>query len=107
MTVLLRLSTFFLFIFALALPQSRPLAQEYPTMPGTCVVPFAAGGSADTIIRLIGQHLNETWKQPVVVENKVGIGGNIGTDAVAKSAPNGYTLLIVPSSIAIAPHLYT
>jgi tripartite-type tricarboxylate transporter receptor subunit TctC len=107
MTVLLRLSAFFLFVVTLMLPQSQLFAQTYPTRAVTVICPFAAGGSADTIMRLIGQHLTEKWKQPVVVENKVGIGGNVGTDAVAKSAPDGYTLLIVPSSIAIAPHLYT
>jgi tripartite-type tricarboxylate transporter receptor subunit TctC len=107
MTCLLRLSALVLFILALALPQSQPLAQAYPTRSVTVVCPFAAGGSADTMMRLIGQHLTEKWKQPVVIENKVGLGGNVGTDSVAKSAPDGYTLLIVPSSLAIAPHLYT
>jgi tripartite-type tricarboxylate transporter receptor subunit TctC len=82
-------------------------AQTYPARPITFVVPFPAGGSADTLARLIGQQLSERWKQPVVVDNRPGAGGNLGTDAVAKAAPDGYTFLMTPSSIAIAPHLYS
>jgi tripartite-type tricarboxylate transporter receptor subunit TctC len=107
MSELRRISALLLFVLALISPASQPSAQGYPSRPITFVVPFPAGGSADTIIRLIGAHLTERWKQPVVVENKPGTGGNIGNDAVAKAAPDGYTLLMSPSSIAIAPHLYT
>jgi tripartite-type tricarboxylate transporter receptor subunit TctC len=92
---------------ASVLPGSGLEAQTYPTRTITFVVPFPAGGSADTIIRLIGQHLSQRWGQPVVVENKPGTGGNIGQEAVAKAAPDGYTLLIAASSIAISSHLYT
>ena len=97
----------FLFAIALVLPASQPLAQAYPTRSITFVVPFPAGGSADTIIRLIGLHLSQRWGQAVVVENKPGTGGNIGQEAVAKAAPDGYTFLMAASSIAIVPHLYT
>ena len=91
-------------LLASALPAS---AQNYPSRSITFVVPFPAGGSADTLARLIGQMLSERLGQAVVVENKPGAGGNLGTDAVAKAAPDGYTLLLTPSSIAIAPALYT
>ncbi|HEV2000587.1 MAG TPA: tripartite tricarboxylate transporter substrate binding protein [Xanthobacteraceae bacterium] len=94
-------------LLAVALPfASEAPAQSYPSRLITFVVPFPAGGSADTLARLIGAQLSERWKQPVVVENKPGAGGNLGTDYVAKAAPDGYTLLMSPSSIAIAPHLY-
>jgi tripartite-type tricarboxylate transporter receptor subunit TctC len=91
-------------LLASALPAS---AQNYPSRSIAVVVPFPAGGSADTLARLIGQMLSERLGQAVIVENKPGAGGNLGTDAVAKAAPDGYTLLLTPSSIAIAPALYT
>jgi len=81
-------------------------AQSYPTRSITIVVPFPAGGSADTLARLLGARLSEKFGQAVVVDNKPGVGGNIGTDLVAKAVPDGYTLLLAPSSISIAPHLY-
>ena len=71
------------------------------------VVPFGPGGSGDTIARLIGQHLSERIGQPVVVENRMGAGGNIGADAVAKSEPDGATLLMAANYLAMAPNLYT
>ena len=66
-------------------------AQPYPQKPIRIIVPFAAGGIADTFSRSIGQKLHETWSQPVVVENRAGAGGNIGAEAVAKSPPDGST----------------
>jgi tripartite-type tricarboxylate transporter receptor subunit TctC len=90
-------------LLASALPA---FAQPYPSRSITIVIPFPAGGSADTLARLIGAKLSESLGQAVVVENKPGAGGNLGTDAVAKAAPDGYTLLLAPSSIAIAPALY-
>jgi len=68
-------------------------AQAYPTRPIRLVVPFPAGGSLDVVARAIGQKLTEAWGQPVVIDNRPGAGGNIGADLVAKSAPDGYTIL--------------
>jgi len=69
-------------------------AQPYPAKPIRLIVPFPAGGIADLYGRLIGNRLAETWGQPVVVENRAGAGGNIGADLAAKSAPDGYTLVM-------------
>jgi len=69
-------------------------AQSYPAKPIRMIVPYAAGGTSDILARQIGPKLSEAWGQPVVVENKTGANGNVGADFVAKSAPDGYTLLI-------------
>jgi tripartite-type tricarboxylate transporter receptor subunit TctC len=69
-------------------------AQAYPTKPIRVIVPYAAGGTSDILARQIGPKLTEAWGQPVVVENKPGANGNVGADFVAKSAPDGYTLLL-------------
>ncbi len=69
-------------------------AQAYPSRPVRIVVPFPAGGTTDILARLIGQELQKTWGQPVVIENRGGAGGNIGSEVVAKSPPDGYTLLM-------------
>ena len=76
----------------LLLAASTALAQPYPSKPIKIVVPFPAGGIADLYGRLIGARLTDAWGQPIVIENRTGAGGNIGADAVAKSAPDGYTL---------------
>ena len=68
-------------------------AQGYPSKPIRLVVPFPAGGSLDVVARAIGQKLTEAWGQPIVIDNRPGAGGNIGADLVAKSAPDGYTIL--------------
>jgi tripartite-type tricarboxylate transporter receptor subunit TctC len=69
-------------------------AQTYPNKPIRIIVPYAAGGTSDILARQIGPKLTETWGQPVVIENKAGANGNVGADFVAKSAPDGYTLLL-------------
>ncbi len=89
---------------ALATPAA---SQNWPARPVRLIVPFPAGGSADTLSRIIGQELQERLGQPFVVENRTGAGGNIGTDAVARAPADGSTFLVTPSSIAIAPALYT
>src|SRR6266404_5307406 len=82
------------FSLLLWLPWMAPAAaQPYPAKPIKIVVPFPAGGIADLYSRLIGARLTQSWGQPVVIENRTGAGGNIGADAVAKSAPDGYTLV--------------
>ena len=82
-------------------------AQDYPSRLVRLVVPQAAGGGTDTFARAIGQKLSERWGQPVVIENKAGAGGVVGTDFVAKSPPDGYTLLVTyEGSQAINQSLY-
>jgi len=82
-------------------------ADAWPAKPVRIVVPFAPGGPADLVPRLIGPKLSEIWGQPVVVDNKPGAGGNIGMDVVAKSAPDGYSLGIGPNgNLVVNPHLY-
>jgi tripartite-type tricarboxylate transporter receptor subunit TctC len=73
-------------------------AQSYPTKPVKIIIPFSAGGPADVYARYLGQRLEKPLGQPVVIENRVGGGGVIGADAVAKSAPDGYTLLMMSNT---------
>jgi tripartite-type tricarboxylate transporter receptor subunit TctC len=89
--------TIAMLIGAVMLPMATPAAAQAPTYPDKpirIVVPFPVGGVADTFGREIGRKLTEAWGQPVVVDNRTGAGGNIGADIVAKSAPDGYTLVI-------------
>ncbi len=80
---------------------------SYPSRPIRLVVPNAAGGPSDTLARILGQKMGENMGQAVVVDNRVGAAGNIGTDFVAKSAPDGYTMLLTTSGpISINPNLY-
>ena len=90
-----------------ALVSTHLAAQTWPAKPVRLVVPFPPGGASDYVGRAIGQALSEQWNQPVVAENRGGAGATIGTEAVAKSAPDGYTLLMgVNAGIVIAPHVY-
>ena len=73
---------------------SGALAQGFPSRPVRIIVPFPAGGTTDIIARLVGQRMGETMGQPAIVENRGGAGGSIGADAVAKAAPDGYTILM-------------
>src|SRR5712692_8134658 len=86
---------------------STSSGQAYPTKPVRLVVPYVAGGAADIFGRTIGQKLGESMKQSFVVENKPGANGGIGTEFVAKSAADGYTLLVTASGpIVVNPVLY-
>lgn len=69
-------------------------AANYPSQNIKIIVPFPAGGTADTLPRIVGERLRQKWGQAVIIENRSGAGGNIGADAVASSAPDGYTLLL-------------
>src|ERR1700712_5340761 len=80
---------------AAALGATSASAQEYPNKPVKIIVPFAPGGSADVYGRAVAVHLQEVMKQTFIVENRPGAGSLIGTEAVAKSAPDGYTLLLM------------
>jgi tripartite-type tricarboxylate transporter receptor subunit TctC len=82
----------------LVVPAASPSAQTYPSKPVRVIVPFGAGGPADVYARVIAQHLTEQLKQSFVVENRPGAGAIIGTDAVAKSPPDGYTLLLMSNT---------
>ena len=83
-------------------------ADAFPSKPIRIVVPFAAGGSTDILARNIAQRLNEVLRSPVIVDNRPGGAGVIGADHVAKSAPDGYTMLMATNTtIAVAPHLYS
>jgi tripartite-type tricarboxylate transporter receptor subunit TctC len=92
---------------ALAVAGEAP-AQSYPSKPVRVIVTFPPGGTPDIYGRIMSVELSKLWNQSVVVENRTGAGGTIGTDSVAKSAPDGYTLLFAAdASITIAPHLYS
>jgi tripartite-type tricarboxylate transporter receptor subunit TctC len=94
------------FIASATLWAGSALGQSYPAKPVRMVVPFAAGGAVDTVARVLGQKLAESWKQPVLVDNRPGAGGNIAADVVAKAPGDGYTLLITTQGFAISPSLY-
>jgi tripartite-type tricarboxylate transporter receptor subunit TctC len=83
-------------------PVTAP-AQDYPNRPIRLIVPFAAGGLNDVVARLVGPYLERALGQPVVIDNRPAAGGMVGTDAVAKATPDGYSLLMVASSFAIIP----
>ena len=82
-------------------------AQPYPTRPIRLIVPYAPGGGVDIVARALGQELTKRMGQQVIVDNRTGAGGNIGSDVVAKATPDGYTLLIASPANAINPSLYS
>jgi tripartite-type tricarboxylate transporter receptor subunit TctC len=81
-------------------------AQDWPSRPLRFVVPFPAGGSTDVGARLIGEHLSRSLGQQIVVENKSGANGNIGMETAAKSAADGYTVLVTTDAVSSNPHVY-
>jgi len=88
------------------LSTSTAASTDFPTQPIKIVVPYSPGGTNDVVVRLVGKKLSEQIGQPVIVENKVGASGNIGAEAVARSKPDGYTLLLVTTGHTIHPSLY-
>jgi tripartite-type tricarboxylate transporter receptor subunit TctC len=94
-------------IFTAVLLASLPAQAQYPNKPIRIVVPFAAGGTSDILARAIGPRITEAWSQPVLVENRAGANGNVGADFVAKSAPDGYTMLLSDvGALSINPSVY-
>jgi tripartite-type tricarboxylate transporter receptor subunit TctC len=107
MFLALRFVGFVLAFGCLAQPVAPAAAQQFPTKLVRFVVPQTPGGATDVFARKIGQMLSERWGQPVIIENRAGAGGVVGTDVVAKSSPDGYTLLVTyAGSQAINPSLY-
>ena len=96
----------FVFAFLFLFLPFISFAQQYPTKPITLIVPYPAGGATDVMARLIAEQLSQRWKVSVVVDNRAGSGGMIGADAVAKSAPDGYTLLIANVSMTSNPAIW-
>jgi tripartite-type tricarboxylate transporter receptor subunit TctC len=90
----------------MALSANIAAAQEYPSKPVKIIVPFAAGGPADVYARFIAQRLQDALKQPFMIDNRPGGGSIIGTDAVAKSAPDGYTLLMMSNTHTVNESLF-
>ncbi|MGC1696288.1 MAG: tripartite tricarboxylate transporter substrate-binding protein, partial [Pseudolabrys sp.] len=87
---------------ALSFAVTTSQAQTYPDRPIHLIAPFPAGGLADVLARAVADEISKTLGEPVIVENRAGAGGNVGADVVAKSAPDGYTLLMTSAGILTA-----
>src|SRR5437868_8878391 len=88
-----RVSSSVIAFAALLFTAGAAAAQTYPSKPVRILVGFTAGSSIDVVARILTQKLSESWKQPVIIDNRVGAGGNVAADAVAKAPPDGYMLL--------------
>jgi tripartite-type tricarboxylate transporter receptor subunit TctC len=95
-----------LLLLVLSLAGPLAAAQPWPSKPIRWIVPFAPGGANDITARVVAERLNQSLGQPVVVENRAGAAGSIGTELVARSAADGYTIVSTSDTIAAAPHLY-
>jgi tripartite-type tricarboxylate transporter receptor subunit TctC len=94
----------FIALGILSVPPLDATAQDFPSRPVKIIVPFPAGGTADVMPRIVGEWLSRKWGQPVVIENRTGAAGNIGAEAVARSEPDGYTLLSAPPPPLVINH---
>ncbi|MBI3068345.1 MAG: tripartite tricarboxylate transporter substrate binding protein [Betaproteobacteria bacterium] len=90
----------------LAQAPARDAAQTYPSRPIRWIVPFPPGGAADIVSRAIGQKLGERWGQQIVIDNRPGAGGSLGTEIAARATPDGYTVIVVPATFTTYPSLY-
>src|SRR5947209_567239 len=100
-------STMLALLLSAAAAAAQEAVEAFPSRSIKIVVPFPAGGPSDVLTRLIGQKMSEDWGQPVVIENRVGANTVIGAQQVAKSAPDGYTLLMaIDSTLAMNQYLY-
>src|SRR6478736_6271887 len=82
------------------------VAQSFPARPIRLIVPYPAGGGTDIVARVIGQRLQQSLGQPIIIDNRGGAGGTLGTAAAANAAPDGYTLVLVPTSHVINPSFF-
>src|SRR5258708_3553928 len=96
-----------LLVMAGALPVGAQTTDQYPNRPVRFVVPFPPGGSYDVIARLLGRYISERWGQQIIVDNRSGAAGNIGSEYVARSKPDGYTLLVFGDGLLINQSLYS
>ena len=101
-----RLAFAFAFAVALALVAGASAAQDYPTRPIRMVVPYPPGGGTDVVARIVNEKLAPELGQPIVIDNKGGAGGSVGTEFASKQAPDGYTILLTLSSHTINPKLF-
>src|SRR5215210_7800275 len=92
---------------ALAFAATAIAQDTYPSRPVRLILPFPPGGGTDILGRIIAERLSANLGQPVVIENRGGAGGNVGAEAAARSAPDGYTILLAAPSLAISPTLYS
>ncbi|HEY6240337.1 MAG TPA: tripartite tricarboxylate transporter substrate-binding protein, partial [Burkholderiales bacterium] len=90
----------------LAAAASQASAQDYPNKPVHVIISFTPGSSTDIVGRVVSQKLSEIWGQPVLAENRAGAGGSIGSNVVAKAAPDGYTLLVNSNAHTVNPAIY-
>src|SRR5574339_743610 len=93
-------------VAALAFAASQALAQDYPSKPVRVIISFTPASATDIVGRVVTAKLSEYWGQPVVAENRAGAGGSIGSNVVAKAAPDGYTLLINSNAHVVNPSFY-
>src|SRR5262245_59833551 len=101
-----RWAIFSLLVALILATAGTAVAQPFPTRPIRLIVPYPAGGGTDIVARVIGQRLQQSLGQPVVIDNRGGAGGTLGTGIAAKSAADGYTLVLVPTSHVINPSIY-